>query len=549
MRGYRQVQRPYLARTCRTRSLLPQWNGRDAQGRGGLLSGSVQLGPYRPRATRSRQLSQIALIDLPTGHRSVSWFRVLDPIFKDGVSVRPEAISELKSQLRGQLIEPGDARYEEARKVYNAMIDRKPALIAKCADVADVISAVHFARQNNLSVSIRSGGHNAGGLGVCDDGLVIDLSPIKYVHVDPATKTVRVGAGCTWGDVDHATHAFGLAVPSGIISTTGVGGLTLGGGLGYLTRQFGLTIDSLISADVVLADGRFFVASARENPDLFWAIRGGGGNFGIITSFQFQAHPVQIVCAGPMLWELEDAADIMKWYRDFIVRAPREISGFFGFHTIPPAPPFPEALHFKKMCLIVWCYNGPSEKADEIVKPLRNLRRPAFEFFAPMPYPILQSMFDGLYVPGLQWYWKADFVNELSDKAIDLHLKYAAELPTLHSTMHLYPINGAASRVGDADTPWAFRKSIWGEVIVGVDPDPAKKDVITSWAKNYWQALHPYSAGGAYVNMMMDGEGEERVRASYGRNYDRLAHLKAKYDPTNFFRVNQNIPPAAAPKP
>ncbi|HET9802336.1 MAG TPA: FAD-binding oxidoreductase [Candidatus Acidoferrum sp.] len=463
--------------------------------------------------------------------------------------MKPEAISELRSQFRGQLIEPGDARYEEARKVYNAMIDRKPALIAKCADVADVISAVHFARQNNLSVSIRSGGHNAGGLGICDDGLVIDLSPIKYVHVDPATKTVRVGAGCTWGDVDHATHAFGLAVPSGIISTTGVGGLTLGGGLGYLTRQFGLTIDNLISADVVLADGRFFVASARENPDLFWAIRGGGGNFGIITSFQFQAHPVQIVCAGPMLWELEDAADIMKWYRDFIVRAPREISGFFGFHTIPPAPPFPEALHFKKMCLIVWCYNGPSEKADEIVKPLRNLRPPAFEFFAPMPYPMLQSMFDGLYVPGLQWYWKADFVNELSDKAIDLHLKYAAELPTLHSTMHLYPINGAASRVGDADTPWAFRKSIWGEVIVGVDPDPAKKDVITSWAKNYWQALHPYSAGGAYVNMMMDGEGEERVRASYGRNYDRLAHLKAKYDPTNFFRVNQNIPPAAAPKP
>ncbi|HKQ88059.1 MAG TPA: FAD-binding oxidoreductase [Candidatus Acidoferrales bacterium] len=460
-----------------------------------------------------------------------------------------ETIAQFKGQLRGDLIEPGTARYEEARKVYNAMIDRKPALIAKCADVADVISAVHFARQNSLRVSIRSGGHNAGGLGICDDGLVIDLSPIKYVRVEPATRTVRVGAGCTWGDVDHAAHAFGLAVPSGIISTTGVGGLTLGGGLGHLTRQFGLTIDNLISADLVLADGRFVVASATENADLFWAIRGGGGNFGIVTSFRFQAHPVQMVCAGPMLWELGDAKEIMKWYREFIVRAPEEINGFFAFLTVPPGPPFPEALHFKKMCGIVWCYNGPSEKAEEILKPLRDFRRPVFEFFVPMPFPMLQSMFDGLYVPGLQWYWKADFVNELSDKAIELHLKHAAQLPTLHSTMHLYPINGAASRIGDPDTPWAFRKATWGEVIVGVDPDPAKKDLITEWAKRYWQDLHPHSAGGAYVNMMMDGEGEERVRASYGHNYERLARIKGKYDPTNFLRVNQNISPAAGAKP
>ena len=459
-----------------------------------------------------------------------------------------EAIAQFKGQFRGDLIEPGTARYEEARKVYNAMIDRKPALIAKCADVADVISAVHFARQNSLRVSIRSGGHNAGGLGICDDGLVIDLSAMNYVRVEPATRTVRVGAGCTWGDVDHATHAFGLAVPSGIISTTGVGGLTLGGGLGHLTRQFGLTVDNLISADLVLADGRFVVANATENADIFWAIRGGGGNFGIVTSFQFRAHPVQMVCAGPMLWELEDAKDIMKWYREFIVRASEEVNGFFAFLTVPPAPPFPEPLHLKKMCGIVWCYNGPSEKAEEILKPLRTFRRPAFEFFVPMPFPMLQGMFDGLYVPGLQWYWKADFVNDLSDKAIDLHLKHAAQLPTLHSTMHLYPINGAASRVADADTPWAFRKATWGEVIVGVDPDPAKKDVITSWAKDYWQDLHPYSAGGASVNMMMDGEGDERVRASYGRNYDRLARIKAKYDPTNFFRMNQNIPPVAHAK-
>ncbi len=278
-----------------------------------------------------------------------------------------EAIAQFKSQLRGELIEPADPLYEEARKVYNAMISRKPRFIAKCIDVADVMTAVNFGRQQDLKVSVRGGGHNAGGLGVCDDGLVIDLSAIKYVHVDPASRTVRVGGGTTWGDVDHATHAFGLAVPSGIISTTGVGGLTLGGGMGHLTRQYGLTIDNLLSADVVLADGNFVVASAEENSDLFWAIRGGGGNFGVVTSFLFQAHPVHTVCGGPMLWNLDQAADIMKWYREFIVHAPEEINGFFAFLTVPPGPPFPEELHFKKMCALVWCYNGPMEKANEIL--------------------------------------------------------------------------------------------------------------------------------------------------------------------------------------
>lgn len=462
--------------------------------------------------------------------------------------MKQEAVLEFKSQLRGEVIEPTDPRYDEARKVYNAMISRKPRLIAKCADVADVITAVRFGSQQNLKVSIRGGGHNAGGLGVCDDGLVIDLSPIKYVHVNPTAKTVRVGGGCTWGDVDHATHAFGLAVPSGIIATTGVGGLTLGGGMGHLTRQYGLTIDNLLAADVVLADGRFLVASASENPDLFWAIRGGGGNFGVVTSFLFQAHPVHTVCAGPMLWDLDHATTIMKWYREFIVEAPQEINGFFAFLTVPPGPPFPEALHFKKMCGIVWCYNGPLEKANEILEPLRRLQRPSFEFFAPMPFPMLQSMFDGLYSPGLQWYWKADFVKELSDEAIALHAKHGAELPTLHSTMHLYPVNGAAHKVGNNETPWSHRDAVWSEVIVGVDPDPANKDRITEWAKNYWQALHPYGDGGGYVNFMMEGEGEDRIRATYRDSYDKLARIKAKYDPNNFFRVNQNIRPEASAK-
>ncbi len=455
-----------------------------------------------------------------------------------------EIINEFKNQLRGELIEPTDPGYEKERKVYNAMINRRPRLIAKCADVADVMSAIHFGRKHNVRVSVRGGGHNAGGLGVWDDSLVIDLSLIKYVHVDPKARTVRVGGGCTWGDVDHAMHAFGLAVPSGIISTTGVGGLTLGGGMGYLTRKFGLTIDSLLAADVVLADGTFAVASATEHPDLFWAIRGGGGNFGVVTSFLFQAHPVQMVCAGPMLWPLEQATDVMKWYREFIVNAPEEMNGFFAFLTVPPGPPFPEPLHLKKMCGIVWCYTGSLDHANAILEPLRKFRPPAFEFFAPMPFPILQSMFDGLYAPGLQWYWKADFVKELTDEAIALHIKHGSELPSMLSTMHLYPVNGVARKPKNSDTPWSHRDATWSEVIVGVDPDPANTDHITAWAKTYWEALHPYSDGGAYVNFMMDGEGEDRIRATYGDNYDRLARIKARYDPENFFRVNQNIRPA-----
>jgi len=456
-----------------------------------------------------------------------------------------EAITEFRSQLRGEVIEPGEGSYEEARKVYNGMISRRPRLIARCADVADVIAAVGFGHRSGLRVAIRGGGHNAGGLGVCDDGLVIDLSPMRYVHVDAAKKTARVGSGCRWGDVDHATHAFGLAVPSGIISTTGVGGLTLGGGLGHLTRKYGLTIDNLLAADVVLADGRVVVASAQENSDLFWAIRGGGGNFGVVTSFLFQAHPVHTVCAGPILWELDQASEIMKWYREFIVQAPEDLNGFFAFLTVPPGPPFPEQIHLKKMCGIVWCYTGPMEQANKILQPLRNFRPPAFEFFVPMPYPMMQSMFDAVYPPGLQWYWKADFVKELSDQAIALHAKYGAQLPTMHSTMHMYPVDGAVHKVGPADTAWSYRDVQWSEVIVGVDPDPANKDRITTWAREYFDALHPFGAGGAYVNFMME-EGEDRIRATYRDNYNRLAAVKAKYDPENFFRVNQNIQPGKA---
>jgi hypothetical protein len=452
-------------------------------------------------------------------------------------------ISPLQASLRGEVIQQGDAGYDAARKVYNGMIDKRPLIIARCLDEADVIAAVNFGRENGLLVSIRGGGHNAGGLGICDDGLVIDLSRMRYTHVYPEAGTVRVGGGATWADVDHATHPFGMAVPCGIISTTGVGGLTLGGGLGHLTRKYGLAIDNLLAADVVLADGRFVTANERQNADLFWALRGGGGNFGVVTSFVFKAQPAQIDYAGPMLWDMDKAPYVMRWYRDFITQAPDDINGFFAFLIVPPGPPFPEHLHNKNMCGIVWCYTGPQEQAEATFQPIRRMLPPALDLVGPLPHPVLNSMFDPLYAPGDQWYWKADFVNELTDEAINLHIKHGSQLPTMQSTIHLYPINGAARRVGKNDTAWSYRDATWAEVIVGVDPDPAKKDLLANWARAYWNALHPYSAGGAYVNFMME-EGEERVKASYRDNYTRLAAVKRKYDPTNFFRVNQNIQPA-----
>jgi len=456
--------------------------------------------------------------------------------------LQESTIATLKASLRGELIGPGDPGYDPARKVYNAMIDRRPRLIARCADVADVMMAVNFGREQKLPVAIRGGGHNAAGLGICDDGLVIDLSAMNYVRVDPKRKSVLAGGGALWRDVDHATHAFGLAVPSGIISTTGVAGLTLGGGIGYLTRRYGLTIDNLIAVDLVLADGRFVTASAREHADLFWAVRGGGGNFGVVTSFLFRARPVHTNFGGPMFWPMEDAAEIMRWYRAFLAKAPDDLYGFFAFQTVPPWPPFPEHLYKRKMCAIVWCYTGPIPKAEKVFAPVRSFKPPALDLVGPIPHPALQSMFDALYPPGLQWYWKADFVRTLSDEAIALHVRYGANLPSMQSTMHLYPINGAAGRVKSAATPWAYRDATWACVMVGVDPDPANKEKVSAWAREYWSALHPHSAGGAYVNMMMQ-EGDERIRTSYGKNYARLAKIKKRYDPANLFRVNQNIKP------
>jgi FAD/FMN-containing dehydrogenase len=463
------------------------------------------------------------------------------------VSTPALAAQQQLGSFGGRLIGPDDSDYDEARSLFNAMIDKRPALIARCANAGDVTKAVAFAREHGLPIAIRGGAHNGAGLGSVDDGVVIDLSLMRDVEVDPEARTVRVGGGCTWGEVDAATNEHGLATPSGIISTTGVGGLTLGGGLGHLTRKCGLAIDNLLEAEVVLANGEQVRANADENPDLYWALRGGGGNFGVVTSFLFRLHDVGTVIAGPTFWPVESGAEVLRAYRDFLPNAPRELNGFFLFGSVPPGPPFPEELHLRPVCGVVWCYAGADEEAAAAaMAPLLDaLPEPLLHGPAPMPHPAIQGAFDGVYPAGDQWYWRADFVNDIPDEAVEIHAKFGAEMPTWKCTMHLYPINGAAHDVGSADTAWSYRDATYGAVFAGVDPDPANVDAIRRWSVDYQEALHPYSAGGAYVNMMMD-EGQERVRASYGDNYDRLAQIKAKYDPDNTFRVNQNIQPKAA---
>jgi len=441
-----------------------------------------------------------------------------------------------------QTLKPGDNGYDEARKLYNGMIDRWPARIVRCESVADVRAALAAAQESELEIAVRGGGHNGAGYGSVDAGLVIDLRPMDGVRVDPDARTVRVEGGATWGKVDAATGEHGLATPSGIISSTGVGGLTLGGGHGYLSRKYGLTIDNLLEAEVVLPDGRMVTASESENPDLFWALRGGSGNFGIVTSFLFRLHPVSTVIAGPTLWPIEATADVLSWYREFMPAQDEDLYGFFAVLTVPPGDPFPAELHNRKACGVVWCYTGDPARMDEAFAPVRAMR-PQFEYVGELPYPALQSMFDALYPPGLQWYWRGDFFRDVPDAAVAAHVKFAEQMPSALSSMHLYPVDGAVRRVGAADTAWSYRDVTFSQVIVGVDADPANADAITRWTVDYWDATHPYSAGGAYVNFMMD-EGADRVRATYQGNFDRLAQTKAKYDPANLLHINPNVPPA-----
>jgi hypothetical protein len=450
---------------------------------------------------------------------------------------------ELGSGFAGELIGPGDDAYDELRTQFNAMIDKRPAVIARCASPEAVASVIAFGRANDLPIAIKGGGHNGGGLGCVDDGVVVDLSLMRTVAVDPDTRTARVAGGCTWGDVDAATHEFGLAVPCGIISTTGVGGLTLGGGTGHLTRGYGLTIDNLLAAQVVLADGQIVTASADENEELFWAVRGGGGNFGVVTEFTFTAHPVSDIVGGPTFWPIEDTEALLAAYREYQPTLPRNATGFFNFHTIPPGPPFPEEIHLRKACGVVWCIVGTDEEAAELMAPMLAVAEPMLHGVQRMPLPALNSAFDELYAPGDQWYWRADFVNEILDEAIAQNQAWNERMPSWKCGSHLYPVDGAAHDVGNDETPFAYRDAQWSQVIVGVDSDPASAPVLREWAVGYWEAVHPYSAGGAYVNFMMD-EGQERVQATYRGNYERLARAKATYDPHNVFRVNQNIAPA-----
>ncbi|TPJ56378.1 MULTISPECIES: FAD-binding oxidoreductase [unclassified Mesorhizobium] len=461
-----------------------------------------------------------------------------------------ETYAKLREGLRGELILRGEAGYEEARKVYNGMIDKSPALIARCVDVADVITAVRFARINDLLIAVRSGGHNGAGLGICDNGLVIDLSMMKGVHVDPKTRAVRVAPGCTSGDVDHATHPFALAVPFGIVSTTGVAGLTLGGGTGYLTRKYGLTIDNLIEADLVLADGSMAKASKSENPDLFWALRGGGGNFGVVTSFLFQAHPVNMIFGGPVFWDARHASAVMRTYRDYLPEAPEDLGAFVGLKSVPSSDPFPREHWGKRACAIISCYNGTEEDGRKAMAPLLDtLPPPMFNWMGVMPFPAMQSLFDPLLPKGLQWYWKGDFVKSLPDEAIATHIAQAAQAPSELSLMHLYPIDGAVRRVGKDETAWNARDASWSMVIAAIDPDPGKAADLTAWARNYWASVHPHNGEGGYVNFMMDDEGDARLQASYGGNYERLSQVKRTYDPSNVFRVNLNIKPATSAMP
>ena len=450
------------------------------------------------------------------------------------------SVDGLAAAVKGRVVEPDAVDYDESRSLFNAMIDKRPAAIAYCVDETDVAAAIGFARARELPIAIRSGGHNGPGLGSVDDGVVIDLTPMKQVIVDTSARMVRVQGGALLGELDAATHEHGQAVPIGIIGTTGVGGLTVGGGTGHLTRAYGLTIDRLVAATVVLADGTVVQTDAEREPDLFWAIRGGGGNFGVVTSFSFSTVPQATVYAGPMFWPIERTEEILTWYRDFLGTQPDSLSGFFNFHSVPPVDMFPAEYHLQKVCGVVWCCTD-LEHAEELMAPARALN-PIIDGVGELPLPALNTAFDGLYSKGDQWYWRAVFLDSIPDAAVAAHAEWGPKMPTWKSGTHVYAIDGAAARVGNDETAWAFRDAKWVQVIVGVDPDPANVGAIRDWAIGYSEAIYPHSMGGAYINMIMD-EGEDRVRQSYRGNYDRLAKIKGQYDPDNVFRVNQNIKP------
>jgi len=453
------------------------------------------------------------------------------------------SLDDLAPRLRGPAITPEDAAYDEVRAVYNAMHDCRPRVVVMAEDDLDVMATVNFARENGLDLAVRGGGHSTPGYGTCDDGVVLDLGRIRNVRVDARGRTARVGGGAKLGALDHATHAYGLAVPAGFVSTTGVGGLTLGGGIGYLNRKHGLTCDSLISADVITAAGERVTASRGENPDLFWALRGGGGNFGVVTAFEFALHPVRDIVGGPIFFEYEAAGDVMRAWSEHMKGAPRELGAFFGFHIAPPLPFLPEDRHGDHMCVLVTCWCGDPDDGEAAIEPLRNAGPVVGAHVGRMPYPALQSAFDALLPPGLYSYWKSDFAGDLGDEAIEVHLEHGRGVPNVHSGMHIYPIDGAVHDVEPDETAFGVRDARFAVNVVGLWPDDADTETNRGWVRDYYDAIHPYSGyEGGYTNFM-DAEDQARVRENYGATYDRLAEVKATWDPGNLFRLNQNIVP------
>jgi FAD/FMN-containing dehydrogenase len=451
-------------------------------------------------------------------------------------------LERLQGKLSGDVIGPDDDRYDDARRVYNAMIDRHPAAVVRPAAADDVATAVRAAADEGLAVAVRGGGHSVPGFGTADDAVVIDLSAMRRVDVDPATRTAHAQGGATWGDFNEATGAHGLATTGGILSTTGVGGLTLGGGIGYLARGVGLSCDNLVAAEVATADGRIVRTSDDENADLFWALRGGSGNFGVVTSFAFRLHPVATIYGGPMFFELEDAAAILRFYREFIADAPEELGMFPAFQIAPPLPFLPEERHGQTFLAVVACWAGPLEMGEGILKPLHDVAPVVAEHVGEMPYAALNSAFDALHPPGLRHYWKTSFATDLTDEAIEANLTHGPAVPVVNSTVHIYSINGAVQRVAPDATAFAYRDATFATVIAGMWPDPNDDDANIEWVRGYYDAIAPYSQEGGYINFM-SADDQDKIRANYRQNYDRLVEVKRAWDPGNVFRVNQNIAP------
>ncbi len=449
------------------------------------------------------------------------------------------SVEKFKASLRGELLRPGEAGYDEARNVWNAMIDKRPELIARCAGVADVLSCVNFAAANNLLIAVRGGGHNVAGNAVCDGGLTINLTRMKSLRVDLARRTARAEPGLTWREFDRETQAFGLATTGGQISATGIAGLTLGGGWGYLARRYGLACDNLLSVDLVTADGRLLTASVAENADLFWGLRGGGGNFGVVTSFEYQLHPVGPVLAGMLAYPFQKAKEVLELFRELTSSAPDELASGIVLGTLPDGTP---------VAVIVLCYNGPLAEGERLLKRLRTFGPPLMDQVGPIPYTAAQQLLDALYPSGLQNYWKSSFLKEISDEAIDIIVAYCAKRPSpmCHGLIE-HQLGGAVRRADREATAFAHRDVEYSFMALGVCADPAEGSKCASWAREFWEAMQPCSTGGVYVNYLgrEADEGPERIKAAYGsEKYARLVALKNRYDPTNLFRLNQNIKPS-----